>query len=108
VTQDFEIDETQKDDSGTPRAALPGDGPEGAGEATPTIDGLVAQWRAELDGQTSIPATDVQDRLLDLWGALPENEARAEVERWLTETLARQLYQVRDITDRLDSVLSGS
>jgi hypothetical protein len=131
VTEDFEMDATQTDDSSISekstrasgadagrRAAgedgdrLGGDAASQAGsaddggETTPTIDGLVAQWRSELDGQTSIPATDVQDRLLDLWGALPENQARAEVERWLTETLARHLYQVEDITSRLDNVLS--
>lgn len=72
------------------------------------IDTMVGEWRAELDGQTSIPATSVQDRLLDLWGALPESPTRAEVERWLTETLARHLYQADDVSARLESVLSTS
>ncbi len=70
------------------------------------IDDLVASWKAELDGQVSVPATAVQDRLLDLWGHLPESDARGHVERWLTETLVRQLYTVSDIDARLDEVLS--
>lgn len=80
---------------------------EGDGENT-TIDALVAEWRAELDGQTSISATTVQDRLLDLWGALPDSGPRAEIERWLTETLARHLYQAGDVTARLTSVLTDA
>jgi hypothetical protein len=115
VTEAFDMHETQTDDTATDETQTgntPTDQTESAAgpvsEATPTIDGLVAQWRVELDGQTSIPATNVQDRLLDLWGALPENQARAEIERWLTETLARQLYRVDDITARLDSVLADN
>ena len=42
----------------------------------------------------SVPASVVQDGLLDLWGHLPEGETRTEVERWLTETLERSLYSV--------------
>lgn len=76
---------------------------------TETIDGLVAEWRAELDGQDSVSASTVQDHLLDLWGRLPEGDAREEVERWLTETLQRNLYRVSDIDARLAGVLpSGS
>ena len=53
----------------------------------------------------SVPASVVQDCLLDLWGHLPEGETRTEVERWLTETLERNLYAVADIDARLASVL---
>jgi hypothetical protein len=52
-----------------------------------------------------VPASVVQDGLLDLWGHLPEGESRAEVERWLTETLERNLYSVGDVDARLSSVL---
>jgi hypothetical protein len=55
-----------------------------------------------------VPASDVQDHLLDLWGALDEGPARAEVERWLTETLRRNLYSVSDINDRLETLLPAS
>ncbi len=73
-----------------------------------TIDTLVAEWRTELDGQISVSASTVQDHLLDLWGRLPEGNARAQVERWLTETLQRNLYQVADIDARLAGVLPAS
>lgn len=62
-------------------------------------------WLAELSDKASVPASQVQDRLLDLWGALDEGPARVEVERWLTETLRRSLYSVSDINERLDSLV---
>ena len=49
---------------------------------------------------------EFQDGLLDLWGLLPEGDTRAEVERWLTETLERNLYVVADIDARLSTVLT--
>ena len=62
-------------------------------------------WLAELSDQIAVPASDVQDHLLDLWGAMGEGPARSEVERWLTETLRRNLYSVSDINDRLETLL---
>ena len=70
-------------------------------------EALVADFRRQLEGQASVAASLVQDRLLDLWGQLPEGDGRAEVERWLTETLERQLYDVADVDARLASVLTG-
>jgi hypothetical protein len=91
-------------------AATPAGGtdPAPADAGAETIDGLVAEWRAELDGQVSVSASTVQDHLLDLWGRLPEGDARDQVERWLTETLQRNLYQVSDIDARLAGVLPSS
>lgn len=65
-------------------------------------------WLAELADRIAVPASDVQDHLLDLWGALDEGPARAEVERWLTETLKRNLYSVSDINERLETLLPAS
>ncbi|MGH9115525.1 MAG: hypothetical protein ACRDWW_06795 [Acidimicrobiales bacterium] len=67
----------------------------------------VAAFRRQLEGQVSVPASVVQDGLLDLWGLLPEGEGRSEVERWLTETLGRSLYSVADVDARLAVVLPG-
>jgi hypothetical protein len=67
---------------------------------------LVADFRRQLEGQLSVSASVVQDRLLDLWGHLPEGDSRTEVERWLTETLERQLYNAADVDARLTSVLT--
>lgn len=65
-------------------------------------------WLAQLANRISVPASDVQDHLLDLWGALDEGPARSEVERWLTETLRRNLYSVTDINERLEILLPAS
>jgi hypothetical protein len=65
-------------------------------------------WLSQLADQISVSASDVQDHLLDLWGALDEGPARAEVERWLTETLRRNLYSVSDINERLETLLPAS
>jgi DNA-directed RNA polymerase specialized sigma24 family protein len=69
------------------------------------IDVAVAAFRRQLDGQVSVPASVVQDCLLDLWGSLPEGESRSEVEKWLTETLERTLYSVSEVATRLASVV---
>lgn len=66
----------------------------------------MAEWRTEIDGQVSVSASTVQDHLLDLWGRLPDNGARQQVEQWLTETLQRNLYQVSDIDSRLTDVVA--
>ena len=73
-----------------------------------SIEPIISAWRSELDGRGSVPASDVQDRLLDLWGHLPEGDVRSEIERWITETLARHLYQAEDIDARLERVLADA
>lgn len=68
-------------------------------------EAALAAFRRQLEGQVSVSASVVQDGLLDLWGRLPDGETRTLVERWLTETLERNLYQVADVDARLASVL---
>jgi hypothetical protein len=80
------------------------DAPEAPTRLDPT-EAVIAEFRRQLEGQVSVPASLVQDRLLDLWGHLPAGEPRAEVERWLIETLERHLYDVADIDARLANVL---
>ena len=89
-----------------------------APEASPPIDSeitdddsspmeaAISAFRRQLEGQVSVPASVVQDGLLDLWGILPEGDSRTVVERWLTETLERNLYSVTDVDSRLDAVLA--
>jgi hypothetical protein len=67
----------------------------------------IAAFRQQLEGQTSIPASVVRDSLLDLWGVLPEGDRRTQVERWLTETLERNLYGTAEVDTRLASVLGA-
>ncbi len=86
-----------------------GDGPVDHGDDVLTSAVDVAEaWLAQLSDRISVPASDVQDHLLDLWGALDEGPARAEVERWLTETLRRNLYSVSDINERLETLLPAN
>ena len=80
------------------------DAPEAPAQLDQT-EAAVAAFRRQLEGQISVSASVVQDVLLDLWGLLPDGDSRAQVERWLTETLERNLYQVADIDARLASVL---
>jgi hypothetical protein len=87
------------------RPVEPDDATEGA--LTSAVD-VAEAWLAQLADRISVPASDVQDHLLDLWGALDEGPARAEVERWLTETLRRNLYSVSDINERLETLLPAS
>jgi hypothetical protein len=76
-------------------------------EAGDRTEAAVAAFRRQLEGQVSVPASVVQDGLLDLWGLLPEGDRRTVVERWLTETLERNLYSVTDVDSRLDTVLAS-
>jgi hypothetical protein len=69
------------------------------------VEPFVTLWRAELSGQISVSASGVQDHLLELWGQLPEGAGRSQVERWLTETLERHLYEVADIERRLETLV---
>jgi hypothetical protein len=83
------------------------DAPEAPARLDPT-ETAVAAFRRQLQGQVSVPASLVQDFMLDLWGLLPEGDTRTQVERWLTETLERNLYVVADIDARLATVLPAS
>jgi hypothetical protein len=77
-------------------------------ESGPSAVEVAEAWLAELVDQMAVSASDVQDHLLDLWGVLEEGPARSEIERWLTETLVRNLYSVSDINERLETVLPAS
>lgn len=78
-----------------------------APEINDRTESAVAAFRRQLEGQVSVPASVVQDGLLDLWGILPEGDSRSAVERWLTETLRRNLYKVTDVDSRLEDVLQA-
>jgi hypothetical protein len=74
-------------------------------EQGPSAVEMAEAWLDELSDQIAVPASHVQDHLLDLWGAMDEGPARSEVESWLTETLRRNLYSVSDINERLETLL---
>jgi hypothetical protein len=68
-------------------------------------EAAIAEFKRQLEGQISVSASLVQDGLLEIWGQLPEGDTRTQIERWLTETLERNLYAVTDVTARLESVV---
>jgi hypothetical protein len=70
------------------------------------VEVAVESWVAQLRDQVSVSASSVQDRLFDVWGLLPEGDARRVVGEWLTETLDRSLYVTDDIIDRLENLLA--
>jgi hypothetical protein len=76
-------------------------------EISEQTEEAIAAFRRQLEGQVSVPASVVQDGLLDIWGLLPEGDTRTIVERWLTETLERNLYAVTDVDSRLEAVLAS-
>ena len=76
-------------------------------EVNERTEAAISAFRRQLEGQVSVPASVVQDGLLDLWGIMPEGDSRSVVERWLTETLERNLYSVTDVDSRLDAVLAA-
>jgi hypothetical protein len=77
-------------------------------EGSPSAVEVAETWLAQLSDRIAVPASDVQDHLLDLWGVLDEGPVREEIERWLTETLRRNLYSVSDINERLETLLPTS
>jgi hypothetical protein len=70
-----------------------------------TVEEIVESWVGELADQISVSASMVQDHLFDVWGAVEEGDARRAVERWLTETLERELYLAEDIVERLNGLI---
>lgn len=105
---DATTEQERPDDAAPGGTTVPDDTmPEGSGgDGREELEAVIATWRRELGDQVSVPASLVQDHLLDLWGLLPEGASRAEVESWLVETLQRHLYQVDEVARRLDTVLA--
>jgi len=66
-----------------------------------SVEAAVESWVAELGDGLSLSSSAVQDRLLDLWGMADEGDLRRSIERWLTETLDRNLYRSDDLIARL-------
>lgn len=98
--------EQGRPDEAAPDKLVPNGPAVSEGDERQELESAIATWRSELGDEGSVSASLVQDRLLDLWGLLPEGEIRSEVETWLVETLQRHLYQVAEIERRLDSVLA--
>ena len=62
------------------------------------------QWRAETADKPLQSAQQVQDRLLDLYPVLREFPVKVEVEKWLSLTRERSLFEGKEINELLDTV----
>lgn len=102
------VGEVGPEGAGLDQVTSSGTGFGGASGGEPGPVEVAEAWLAGLEDKLAVAASDVQDHLLDLWGVLDEGPARAEVERWLTETLGRSVYSVSDINDRLEALLPSA
>ena len=62
------------------------------------------QWRAETADKPLQSAQQVQDRLLDLYPVLREFPVKFEVEKWLSLTRERSLFEGKEINELLDGI----
>ena len=64
----------------------------------------IEQWRSETEEKPLQSARHVQDRLLDLYGALRAYPVVSHVEQWLALTRERELFEGQEITELLDEI----
>ncbi|HEX2849313.1 MAG TPA: hypothetical protein VHN98_02115 [Acidimicrobiales bacterium] len=62
------------------------------------------QWRQETADKPLQSAQQVQDRLLDLYAALRAYPIVSEVEKWLSLTRERSIFDGKEITELLDEI----
>lgn len=67
----------------------------------------IDSWRAETAENHLQSARQVQDRLLDLYGALEASPVITQLEAWLSLTRERELFADREIIDLLDEIETG-
>lgn len=67
----------------------------------------LTKWREETQEKPLQSAQQVQDRLLDLYGALRAYPIVSQVESWLKITRERSLFEDREIVEMLDEIELG-
>ena len=72
-----------------------------------TINDQIEQWRAEVAERPLQSAQQVQDRLLDLYGAIKAYPVSSQVEGWLKLSRERSLFENSEITELLDEIEVG-
>ena len=72
-----------------------------------TINDQIEQWRAEVAERPLQSAQQVQDRLLDLYGAIKAYPVASQVEGWLKLSRERSLFEDKEITELLDEIEVG-
>lgn len=65
-----------------------------------TVAAELERWEADLEDETVIRPSEVQNRLLALHD-LVEGPARQRVERWLSGSTARTLYRRDEVDDMI-------
>ena len=68
------------------------------------VQDQLEQWRAEMTQKPLQSAQQVQDRLLDLYPVLRKFPVKHEVEKWLSLTRERSLFEGTEISELLDTV----
>jgi hypothetical protein len=71
---------------------------------TEDLQRVLEQWRAEMADRPLQSAQHVQDKLLDIYGTLRELPVKIEVEKWLSLTRERSLFEDKEISELLDEI----
>ena len=71
------------------------------------VNEQLSRWRSETEGKPLHSAQKVQDRLLDLYGALKAYPIVSQIEAWLKITNERQLFEDKEINELLDEIELG-
>jgi hypothetical protein len=61
----------------------------------------IDEWRHHLRGQVAFSASDVQDRLFDLYGDLDGTPSLEHVKPWLLLTRQRELFSAEELGEFL-------
>lgn len=65
---------------------------------------VLEQWRAEMADRPLQSAQHVQDKLLDIYGTVRTLPVKTEVEKWLSLTRERSLFEDKEISELLDEI----
>jgi hypothetical protein len=72
-----------------------------------TAFAVIEAWRARLAGQEAFSASEVQDRLFDLYGELDGRPPVELIKPWLTLTVHRELFGARELEAMLDELTTA-
>jgi hypothetical protein len=64
----------------------------------------IQAWRERLSGQVAFSASEVQDRLFDLYGDVQGTTAQADVQAWLLLTRQRDLFGADELAQLLNEI----
>jgi hypothetical protein len=71
---------------------------------TANLQKQLEQWRADMADKPLQSAQQVQDRLLDIYGTLRAFPVKLEVEKWLSLTRERTLFEGKEISELLNEI----